>query len=123
MSRFVSAFLMLSVLGGVSCNRGRTTPCQKLISAVAEHGQQAHAAGGEATQLLQVLNQPLAADVWNLPLAGVNMQDTKKVYENTLAKAAAAVAKPNDERRATVLAAQATVVALSDIGVACSGER
>jgi hypothetical protein len=123
MSRFVSAFLMLSVLGGVSCNRGSTTPCQRLMSAVAARGQQAHAAGSEATQLLQVLNQPLAADVWNIPDARASMQRTKQTYETTFAEAAAAVDTPNDERKATVLTAKATVVALSDIGVACSGER
>jgi hypothetical protein len=123
MNRLVRTFIILSAFCGIACSRRTTTPCQKLVDAVAAHGQAAHAVGSQATQLLQVLNQPLPAEVWDIPIARADMQRTKQGYEKTLAKAAAAVTKPNDEREATVLSSQATVVALSDIGVACSGER
>ena len=121
MNRLVSSFIMLSAFCGIACSRRTTTPCQKLVDAVAAHGQAAHAVGSQAAPLLQVLNQPLAAEVWDIPMARADMHRTKRAYERTMAKAAAAATKPSDHREATILSSQATVVALSDIGVACSG--
>jgi hypothetical protein len=80
-------------------------------------------AASDPARLASAQRDPPSPQLWNIPAAPTELQESSRAYYATLKQAAATPAGSTDNRKAVELFARATVLALDDITVVCAGER
>ncbi len=120
MSRWI---VMYAVTAFVTLACGRpATPCQRLIDGIASRGQSALVAANDPQTFKKTLD-PASFPSWDVGIATAEVQKAESAYRKTVQEAIVASSETREGRPAAVLAAKATIVALSDVAIVCAGER